>query len=158
MMNIDTKHKIYIASSWRNLSQPRIVALLRSEGHDVYDFMNPTIDDRGFHWSQIDEEWQTWTPAAYRESLTHPIVQWGFRYDMDALEEADIVVLLLPSGRSAHVEAAYHRGQDGIVIVHMPEHCEPELMYKLFNALTVTDNELITTLRQSALTLEKARI
>lgn len=33
--------KIYVASSWRNSIQAEIVAALRAEGHEVYDFRNP---------------------------------------------------------------------------------------------------------------------
>lgn len=37
----DTR-RIYVASSWRCVEQPRIVALLRGAGHEVYDFRNPS--------------------------------------------------------------------------------------------------------------------
>lgn len=33
--------RIYLASSWRNEHQPRILALLRDAGHEVYDFRHP---------------------------------------------------------------------------------------------------------------------
>ena len=33
--------KVYVASSWSNEYQPRIVAFLRERGHEVYDFRNP---------------------------------------------------------------------------------------------------------------------
>ncbi len=31
--------KIYVASSWRNQFQQEVVALLRAEGHEVYDLL-----------------------------------------------------------------------------------------------------------------------
>ena len=65
---------------------------------------------------------------------------------MDALKWSDVVVLLLPSGRSAHSEAAWHCGQGKPVIVHSPEPCEPELMYKMYNAITEDEDELFTHL------------
>ena len=37
---------IYVASSWRNAYQPEVVARLRSEGHSVYDFRNPSEAQR----------------------------------------------------------------------------------------------------------------
>ena len=142
------KHKIYLASSWRNRYQPGLVQLLRSApgGHEVYDFRNPAPDHSGFSWSEIDPEWEAWDCPKYRAGLSNPIAEKGFQMDMYALENADIVVLLLPSGRSAHVEAAYHKGKGGVVIVHSPEPCEPELMYKMFNAITETDEELLALL------------
>ena len=34
------KHRIYVASSWRNEFYPEVVQLLREAGHEVYDFHN----------------------------------------------------------------------------------------------------------------------
>ena len=61
--------KIYVASSWRNEHYPRVVALLRAWGHDVYDFRNPPSGDPGFKWSNVDERYMEWTPQEYREQL-----------------------------------------------------------------------------------------
>jgi len=123
---------IYLASSWRNEYQPHLVATLRAAGHEVYDFRNPAPDNDGFHWGEVDPDWETWSPDEYRHALQSPRAEKGFNFDMEALNKAEVVVLLLPSGRSSHVEAAYHRGRGLPVIVHMPEPCEPELMYKMF--------------------------
>jgi len=46
--------KIYVASSWRNPIQPRIVRVLREAGHTVYDFRNPAPGYKGFAWSDLD--------------------------------------------------------------------------------------------------------
>lgn len=90
--------------------------------------------------------WQDWTVLQYRKSLSNSIAEHGFKLDMEALKLADVVVLLLPSGRSAHSEAAWHRGQGKPVIIHSPEPCEPELMYKMFNAITGDESELFAHL------------
>ncbi len=136
------KHQIYLASSWRNPFQQELVRLLRSWGHEVYDFRNPSPGNNGFHWSEIDPEWEDWTVHSYKKALRNPIAQDGFDTDMEALERSDVVVLLLPSGRSAHSEAAWHQGRGGVTIIHSPVPCEPELMYKMFNAITADDEEL----------------
>lgn len=141
-----TKHSIYLASSWRNAYQPALLRRLRDEGHEVYDFRNPREGDHGFQWSEVDPEWQEWTARQYRLSLQHPLAESGFRSDMEALHWAEVVVLLLPSGRSAHSEAAWACGQGKPVIVHIPEPCEPELMYKMFAAITCDDQELVEVL------------
>ena len=46
--------RIYVASSWRNKYQPEVVAALRKEGHEVYDFRNPKDNPGGFHWADVD--------------------------------------------------------------------------------------------------------
>ncbi len=99
--------KIYVASSWRNDIQPHVVEALRKAGHEVYDFKNPRPGDNGFHWSDIDPDWQDWTPEQFIEGLRHPIAASGFASDMDALRDCDACVLVLPCGRSAHLEAGW---------------------------------------------------
>ena len=93
--------KIYVASSWRNQYQPEVVAALRKAGHEVYDFRNPKDNPGGFHWADVDENWQDWQPAEYIENLTHPIAEKGFKADLDAMLWADVCVLVLPCGRRA---------------------------------------------------------
>ena len=53
--------RIYVASSWRNKYQPEVVAALRKAGHEVYDFRNPKDKPGGFHWADVDENWQEWS-------------------------------------------------------------------------------------------------
>lgn len=143
------KHSIYVASSWRNPYHLDIVGLLIQQGHEVYNFRNPVPRNLGFSWASIDPYFKSWSIEEYKQALQHPKVVEGFEYDRVALVECDIVVLLLPSGRSSHIEAAWHKGRGGIVIVHSPEQCEPELMNKLFNAMSSTDEELISLLNTS---------
>jgi hypothetical protein len=123
--------KIYVASSWRNIHQPEVVAALRSWGHDVYDFRAPEPGNTGFRWSDIDPEWKIWGLDAYAKALDHPIAQHGFELDMRGLISADLCVLVLPSGRSASWEYGYHCGMTGRQgIVYVPEDVKPELMYR----------------------------
>ena len=130
--------RIYVASSWRNAYQPEVVRSLREAGHEVYDFRNPTHNPGGFRWSDVDAGWQGWSTAEYIGNLTHPIAERGFKADFDAMMWADVCVLVLPCGRSAHAEAGWFAGQGRKTVVYLPEKQEPELMYKLFD--TVTDS------------------
>ncbi|HET7641771.1 MAG TPA: hypothetical protein VFK47_23870, partial [Ktedonobacteraceae bacterium] len=101
--------RIYVASSWRNKRQESVVAILRAAGHAVYDFKNPTKGDypnpdgiaRGFHWSEIDQNYKEWQPHQYIAALEHPLSDQGFTSDMGALHWCDTCVLVLPCGRSA---------------------------------------------------------
>lgn len=125
--------RIYVASSWRNPLQPSIVAILREFGHEVYDFRNPAPGNKGFAWGEIDREWLKWTPAQFAELLhSHPVAQAGFALDKGALDWCDTCVLVLPCGRSAHLEAGYAAGQGKPVYFLLHEDkFEPELMYLL---------------------------
>ena len=100
--------KIYVASSWRNNLQPRVVVALREAGHEVYDFRHPAPGNTGFRWSEIAPDWEDWTAEQFREALSHPVAARGFGFDMAALANSDACVLVLPCGRSAHLEAYGH--------------------------------------------------
>jgi hypothetical protein len=138
-------HQIYVASSWRNDYQPTVVEVLRKAGHQVYDFRHPDADDHGFHWSDIDPDWQNWDAATYREKLNHPLAESGFAKDKAGMDEAKICILVQPCGASAHTEAAYMAGQ-GKVVIALLHSGEPELMYKLFTHLCVSLDELVSLL------------
>ncbi|WP_302298248.1 hypothetical protein [Butyricimonas virosa] len=145
--------KIYVASSWRNQYQPQIVDFLREHGHEVYDFRHPA-GNTGFQWSQIDENWEHWSREQYKIALEHPIAQAGFQSDFDAMQWADVCVLVLPCGRSAHSEAGWMKGAGKKVVVYQVWEEEPELMYKLFDGICLNGMDLQAFL--SELDKEKA--
>lgn len=121
--------KIYVASSWRNEIQPAIVAQLRHQGHDVYDFKNPAPGNHGFGWRQCEPTRPPWTGERLREVLRHQVARDGYACDIGALRACDACVLVLPCGRSAHWELgwAMGAGKRGYVVMLGPD--EPELMY-----------------------------
>ena len=139
--------KIYVASSWRNQFQPQVVRRLQLTGHEVYDFRNPPENKGGFHWSDVAEDWQQWSTKEYVKNLSHPVSEHGFKCDMDAMEWADVCVLVLPCGRSAHAEAGWFAGAGKKVVAYIPEKQEPELMYKMFDLVTDDMGELLRFLQ-----------
>jgi len=134
--------KIYVASSWRNEFQPAVVEFLRSMGHEVYDFRNPAPGNTGFAWSEIDKNWRSWTTQQYKEALVHPISEAGFKLDFDAMKWADTCVMVLPCGRSANTEAGWMKGAGKKVFVYQPIEQEPELMYKIFDGILTSVDDL----------------
>ncbi len=140
--------KVYVASSWRNELQPEVVHRLGVEGHRVYDFRHPKPGDNGFHWSELDKEWQSWTPAEFRDALQHPIACRGFAEDMSAIEAADAIVLVMPCGRSAHLEFGYAVGKGKLGIILLSDG-EPELMYRMADNVCTTLGEVVAALRSN---------
>lgn len=136
--------KIYVASSWRNDRQPIVVEFLRSLGHDVYDFRNPSPGNKGFSWRRVADRNQLTQPGLFRDTvLTHPIAVEGFNHDMTALRAAECTVLVLPCGRSAHLELGYATGAGQKTIVLFDELIdEPELMYLMNTSLATSFAEL----------------
>jgi len=134
--------KIYVASSWRNSHQPYVVEALREMGCEVYDFRNPPHGRGGFAWSQIDPAWQSWTPAQWRDALRHPLAVEGFNSDKAGMDWADACVLVLPCGRSAHLEAGWFAGKGKPVAFLALEPSEPDLMVGLGNGVLTSFVEL----------------
>jgi hypothetical protein len=142
--------KVYVASSWRNSIQPEIVRVLREASHEVYDFRNPAPGQHGFAWSEVNSDWLNWTPEQFIKDLYsgHPAVERGFHLDRTALEWCEACVLVLPCGRSAHLEAGYCVGRGKRVIFYLhPDRFEPELMYLLGNGCTCSTVELVEMLK-----------
>lgn len=129
--------RIYVASSWRNQLQPGVVAALRTAGHEVYDFRNPAPDDHGFSWRQLEHgDVKAWDTRAFRHALAHPVARRGFSLDFEAMKWADEFCLVLPCGRSAHLEAGWAIGQGKRTSVFIETLDEPELMYLTGGART----------------------
>jgi len=145
--------RIYVASSWRNEArQQATVRALRDAGHVVYDFRNPAPGDTGFGWRQCATAEQLKDPRAFRdEVLTHPRALAGYGLDMNGLRTADATVLVLPCGRSAHLELGYAVGakQRTLVLLDDPM-SEPELMYLMCSDICVSLDEVVEKLRTKA--------
>ena len=141
--------KIYVASSWRNNYQPEVVAALRDAGHEVYDFKNPKEGDKGFHWSEIDPDWQNWTPEKYRMGLRHPVAEECYYSDYNAMKWADVFVGVQPFGRSASLEMGWAAGA-GKKTLLLLDNGEPELMVKMCDHICIGMEEMLAALQKRA--------
>jgi hypothetical protein len=139
--------RIYVASSWRNPMQTAVVAVLRSAGHEVYDFKHPRPGDDGFHWSEVMPSYdhETCIDVDFLSALDHPIAEAGFSSDFDAMRWADTCVLVLPCGRSAHLEAGWFTADPDrqVVILLDGPQVVPELMYRMADAIVPSLNDLL---------------
>ena len=140
--------KIYLASSWRNEYHKDVLEALRNDGHEVHDYRDPA---GYFRWNDVhpDADWKNWSPEQFKEALTHKQAFVGFNRDMQGLDGSNTCVLLLPSGRSAHIEAGYAIGKGKDTFILMPEKVEPELMYKMvpLKRIVLTTKDLLKQLR-----------
>ena len=149
--------RIYLASSWKNSFQESAVRVLRMVGHEVYDFKNPP-GRAGFAWESISKNYQKWSVEDYLKALKTAKVQAGFFSDMGAMGWADTCVLLLPCGRSAHLEAGWFVGQGKKLIVVLcpesyPDHpaytgqADYDLMYLMTPHIVTSLEDVVRILR-----------
>ncbi|WP_319533399.1 hypothetical protein [uncultured Cohaesibacter sp.] len=141
--------RIYVASSWRNEYQPSIVEYLRLKGHEVYDFRNPPNGVPGFAWSSAGmPPRESLLAETYREVLTtSPVCALGFQNDFRAMQWADTCLLVLPCGRSAHLEAGWFCGAGKRCIILTQDYEEPELMALMATDICVSMAEVIKVLK-----------
>lgn len=141
-----SRRYIYVASSWRNVYQQSVVFGLRLKGHIVYDYRNPEPGNHGFHWSEIDPNYAEWDDPQFVRALEHPVAVAGFGYDWTAMTMADTCVLVLPCGRSAHLEAGYFVGAKKDLHILLMDRNVPELMYKMATSISLSFEELVKKL------------
>lgn len=138
---------VYVASSWRNPIQTAVCAALRSTGIHHYDFKNPP-NGAGFGWPQVKtidgpvshhpvaakgSDWED--VDEYLRMIEHPRAIEGFDADFGAMEKADTFVLVLPCGKSAHLELGWAVGAGKRTAILLEDPCEPELMYRMVDYL-----------------------
>jgi len=106
--------KIYLASSWKNREVVLEMAkLLRSEGYLVDAFCEEG-NRISFNWNELLDEMAkegvNIENLDAMDMMKHWRVQAAFQEDRKYLEWADVVIMLMPCGRSAHIEAGYMVG------------------------------------------------
>ena len=138
--------KIYIATSWKNPHYQYVRNSLIVKGYEVYDFQDPKYQ---MYWGDIDPNWENWTISEFRESLATSIADESYQADMGGLRDSDVVVLLLPSNRSAHSEAGWHAGRGKPVYILSYEAIKPELMYKMYTGICGNLEELVEAIESS---------
>lgn len=147
------KLRVYIASSWKNQRAVLALAdLLEAEGFEVDAFCRKTGDRTiSFHWSEmVDSEFdlQKYDAISFIE---HEKVKAAFTEDKRWLDWANCCVMVMPCGRSSHLEAGYAKGQGKLLFLigDFPKG-EFDVMYRFADGLFRTEDlpELINTLKK----------
>lgn len=138
---------VYVASSWRSPMHIAVCAALKSVSIDHYDFRNPP-GGTGFSWREVKtgtrpSAEQTPRPkgsdhepvGSYLDMLRHPRAVDGYISDIGALSKADTVILVLPCGKSAHLELGWAVGAGKRTAILLEDPVEPELMYRMVDYL-----------------------
>lgn len=134
--------KLYVASSWRN---PIFETVLEQLGKAKIKYHNFKAKG-GFHWSEIDVNWGTWSPSSVIQALSHFKCEEAFKIDFDAMKACDACLLVYPCGKSAHLEAGWFVGQGKRLYVLFDG--EPELMLKMATFIAYDIQSIINRIRE----------
>lgn len=129
------KYDYFIAARWRNKEAVLdLTQKIREKGKTVYCFVEG--DGTDYELKTKEESHDPETFMHHFESIPNwqnsSAVKEIFDLDMNALKDSESLILLLPAGKSAHIEAgaAYGMGKKCIVI---GEQKETESLYLIFD-------------------------
>ena len=137
--------KLYLIGSLRNAQIPQIGNALRAEGFDVFDdWFSPG--------PEADEFWQKYEKErgrTYGEALKGWAGTHVFEFDKYHLEQTDIVVMALPTGKSGHLELGWMlgRGKNGYVYFPDGEPDRWDVMYQFATGVAFGFDELVEMIK-----------
>lgn len=134
--------RIYIASSWKNVHTVRIWAeFFREKGHEVDDFTDDSGGRFVFYFKDLPDN----ENLNAINLLQHESAQKAFNEDKGYIEWSDVVFLLLPSGKSSHMEAGYAKGLGKKLIIFQESFPtgEFDVMYGFADLITSDVDEVV---------------
>lgn len=131
---------IYIVGSLRNPMVPKIGNLLRAKGHEAFDdwySAGPEADDKWQEYERI--RGRTYKDALYGEHALDV-----FAFDKRNLDKSDAGILVMPAGKSGHLELGYliGKGRKGYVLFDK-EPDRYDIMYNFAAEVFFDINELM---------------
>lgn len=140
---------IYLIGSLRNTEVPLIGDKIRQAGFEAFDqwySAGPEADDH-FKQYHIDRG------NSYAEALKSYAAKHIFSFDKFHLDRCDAAILILPAGRSCHIELGYVIGQNkpGYVLLDNEE-ARWDLMYQFATGIYSNLDDLIKELKLSTST------
>jgi hypothetical protein len=131
---------IYIIGSLRNETIPRVGRALRAGGVEVFDdwyAAGPEADD---YWKAYEQQ----RGRTYTQALRGRAARNVFAFDRFNLDRCDAAVLVLPAGRSGHLELGYAAGRGKQCFILLPdEHDRWDVMYAFADDVFQSVEELL---------------
>lgn len=122
---------IYLIGSLRNPEVPIFADKLRKAGLDVFDdwfAAGPEADDK---W----REYEIQRGRSYVEAMEGHHADHVWAFDKSHLDRCDAAVLLLPAGRSGHLELGYTIGQGKPGFIVLGDEDRWDVMYRFASGI-----------------------
>lgn len=131
---------IYIIGSLRNEAIPHVGNAVRAAGFEAFDDWHGTGPKADDHWF----EYEKLRGRTYTEALAGRAAQNTFALDRDNIMRSEGVIMVLPAGRSGHMEFGFARGRGipGVILLDK----EPErydVMYNFASKITYDVKEAV---------------
>jgi nucleoside 2-deoxyribosyltransferase len=137
--------KVYVIGSLRNPKIPEIANKIREAGLEAFD-------DWFAAGEEADDKWKAYEQGrsrSYQEALSGHAATHVYEFDKTHLDSADAVVLVLPAGRSGHLELGYclGKGTPGYILLDDTESDRWDVMYKFADGVYDSTDRLIYQLQ-----------
>lgn len=132
----------FVSGRWRNRDNVlELTRRIREKGYSAYCFLEASHALHRIK-NNPEEDMQNFEKRDWRND---PYVKEVFKNDMDGEKKSDVFVMLLPAGKSCHIEAgvAYGMGKKCVLI---GEQKEAESLYLIFSEIYYSVNEFLNTL------------
>lgn len=135
---------IYLIGSLRNPRIPELAAYLRESATNVEVF-----DDWYAAGPEADDYWKTYEQErghTYLEALKGHSARHVFEYDKSHLDRCTHAVLVLPAGKSGHMEimyAAYGVGAKAAILLEPDADPRWDVMYQFIPTILERDEEVL---------------
>lgn len=137
---------VYLIGSLRNAIVPEIAATLREKGFDAFD-------DWHAAGPEADDEWQKYEHKrgrSYQEALDSYHAYHVFDFDKHHIDRSDMGLLVLPAGKSGHLELGYliGVGKPGFILLEEGQEDRFDVMYRFASYVSSSLPDIIKRLRQ----------
>jgi len=137
--------KLYLIGALKNRSIIPLANEIRELGFDVFDdWISPG--------EETDEKWQAYERErgrTYEEAIMGHHADTVFHYDLEHLRGSDIVVMVLPCGKSGHLEFGWSIGKGKTALILFDgEPDRYDLMYKFADGLYFNKERLFMRLKR----------
>jgi hypothetical protein len=124
--------KIYLVGSLRNTIIPEIAEALREDGHEVFDDWHGAGPKADEHW----REYENYRGRSYLEAINGKAAQNICAFDRTNILASDTVILVLPAGKSGHMEIGLAVGaRKNTHILLDKDYDRWDVMYALVNGV-----------------------
>jgi len=135
--------RVYLIGSLGNPEIPKVAAQLRAAGFETFASWYSAGPEADRFWEAYERDRGLTFEAALRDYSAQAV----FNFDRRHLEACDVAVLLMPAGRSGHLELGYAigKGKRGF-IVHPSEPERWDVMAAFAERVCIGVTELIEAL------------
>jgi len=134
---------IYLIGSLRNPEVPLIAQTIRQTGEEVFDDWYAA----GEHADDAWRDYERGRGRTYVEALQGLAAEHVFSFDKRHIDRASAGLLILPAGKSGHMELGYIIGakKPGYILVDDPDRWD--VMYKFATLVTTDLQDIVNEIR-----------